>query len=252
VYKELFERLKPKMFVDPMMGSGTSIEVARELGIEAVGLDLHMGFNALRHSILETVGKEADLCLSHPPYGSMVIYSGPGGMWGDAPHPDDLSHCINDADFHEKMQLVLMNQREATRPGGFYGTIIGDLRKGGKYVSYQAECISRMPASELASVMIKAQHKTASGGKSYANMVLARIEHEYVVLWRRSEMPLFVFLKNVAVQAQARLTGVWKNVVKQCLIELGGSSDLQKLYDRVESRCEKAGTNKFWKRFARC
>jgi len=40
----------------------------------------------------------------------MVRYSGPGGMWGDKPHPGDLSHCADDAEFHEKMQAVLLNQ----------------------------------------------------------------------------------------------------------------------------------------------
>ncbi len=76
VYKELFERLQPKVFVDPMVGSGTSVEVAREMGIDAFGLDLHSGFNAVRHSILGAVGKEADLVVSHPPYGGMIVYSG--------------------------------------------------------------------------------------------------------------------------------------------------------------------------------
>lgn len=76
VYKELFERLQPKVFVDPMVGSGTSVEVAREMGIEAHGLDLHAGFNAISDSILLAVGKHADLCVSHPPYGGMIVYSG--------------------------------------------------------------------------------------------------------------------------------------------------------------------------------
>lgn len=55
IYKELLTRLQPRFFVDPMMGSGTSIEVAKDLGIEAVGLDLHQGFNVLRDSIVEAV-----------------------------------------------------------------------------------------------------------------------------------------------------------------------------------------------------
>ncbi|UUZ66259.1 hypothetical protein LP417_35170 (plasmid) [Polaromonas sp. P1-6] len=116
VYKELFEQLKPRVFVDPMVGSGTSVEVAREMGIEAHGLDLHNGFNAIRDSILGHVGKEADLVVSHPPYGAMIVYS--GNVWGSEAHPDDLSRCVDDNDFHEKMQLVLMNQRHATLSRG--------------------------------------------------------------------------------------------------------------------------------------
>lgn len=69
VYQDLFRQLKPKTFVDPMMGSGTSIEVAKEMGIIATGLDLHQGFNAVTDSILNRVGYQSDLVLSHPPYG---------------------------------------------------------------------------------------------------------------------------------------------------------------------------------------
>jgi hypothetical protein len=244
IYKELFERLSPKVFVDPMVGSGTSVEVAKEMGIEAYGLDLHSGFNCLRDSILGTVGKPADLVVSHPPYGEMIKYS--GGVWGDKAHPDDLSHCLSDEDFHNKLQLVLMNQREATRSGGFYGTIIGDLRKDGRYVSYQAETIARMPASELAAVIIKAQHNTQSASKSYGRMALPFITHEYILLWKRKESTLFGMLKTVASQAQARLTGTWKNVVKMALMGLGGKSDLPALYAAI-SNSPKALENDHWK-----
>jgi hypothetical protein len=53
------------VFTDPMVSGGTSVEVAREMGIEAHGLDLHSGFNVLKQSILEVVGKPSDLVLSH-------------------------------------------------------------------------------------------------------------------------------------------------------------------------------------------
>ncbi len=77
VYRALFEMLRPRSFCDPMAGSGTSVEVARELGILAHGLDLRMGFNALRHSILATIGGEpVDACISHVPYGVMECVNG--------------------------------------------------------------------------------------------------------------------------------------------------------------------------------
>lgn len=249
VYKDLFERLKPRVFVDPMVGSGTSYQVAQEMGIEAYGLDLHQGFNILRDSILERVGKPADLVVSHPPYHNMIVYSGckDGGIWGEEPHPDDLSRCVDVEDFHSKLQLALMNQREATLPGGHYGTILGDLRRQGLYVSLQAEAIARMPASELAAVIIKAQHNTQSERKSYARLALPLLTHEYVLIWRRQEVSLFGFLGSVAKQAQQRLTGTWRNVVKQCLMTLGGQADLARLYHEVERNCEKAANNPHWK-----
>ena len=80
VYREIFEVLHPRVFTDPMVGGGTSVEVAREMGIEAHGLDLHSGFNILKQRILDAVGKPSDLVLSHPPYHNIVVYS--GEVWG--------------------------------------------------------------------------------------------------------------------------------------------------------------------------
>lgn len=69
----------------------------------------------------------------------MIVYS--GEVWGTQAHPDDLSRCADDEDFHEKLQVVLLNQRAAARPGGHYGTIIGDRRQGGRYVSYRKSVV---------------------------------------------------------------------------------------------------------------
>jgi hypothetical protein len=145
VYKRIFEHLQPRVFTDPMMGSGTSVEVAREMGIEAHGLDLHSGFNILKDSILKAVGKPSDLVLSHPPYHDMIPYSGSEWGRGREPHPDDLSRCGSEAEFLEKLRVAILNQRKATKAaGGFYGIIIGDVRRRGQYSSYQAEAIARM------------------------------------------------------------------------------------------------------------
>jgi hypothetical protein len=182
IYKGVFEQLRPRVFTDPMVGSGTSVDVARGMGIEAHGLDLHSGFNVLAHSILERVGKPSDLVLSHPPYHDIIVYS--GKVWGKAPHPDDLSRCKTEEEFVEKLHLSLLNQRTATARGGYYGLIIGDVRRRGRYSSYQAEMIARMPKAELCAVLIKEQHNVQSEGTQYPNLTLPRILHEYIVLWQ--------------------------------------------------------------------
>lgn len=83
-------------------------------------------------------------------------------------HPDDLSSGADESEFLDKLHVLLLNQREATRPGGHYVTLIGDRRKNGSYSSYQADCITRMPRDELKSVVIKTQHNVSSRSKSYA------------------------------------------------------------------------------------
>lgn len=248
IYKALFEQYKPKTFCDPMMGSGTSIEVAQEMGIEAFGLDLHQGFNAIQDSIVERIGKQVDFCHSHPPYGKMILYS--SNVWGDKPHPADLSHCIDDEDFHEKLHMVLMNQREATKPGGYYGTLIGDLRANGQYVSYQAEQIARMPANELAAVLIKAQHNTVSGRNDYSKMKHMFITHEYIMLWQKPKAPLSLLfdLSAMAHQANRKLQSVWKVIVAHAMRTLGGKAALEDLYNRIaQDAPEKLKSNENWK-----
>lgn len=235
VYQDLYNALRPAFVIDPCMGSGTSIEVAREMGIEALGLDLHSGFNMLRDSILEASGKPADLVVSHFPYHDMIIYS--GNMYSTV-HPDDLSRCGSVEEFLEKSQQALLNQRDATRPGGHYATLIGDMRRKGAYYSFQAEFIARMPADELKGVIIKAQHNCVSDRTAYRGNFasgLPRITHEYLLVWQRPDAPVSVLmtLRNLAGQAQQRLRSTWRSIVRQAMVSLGGEATLDRLYQKV-------------------
>jgi len=248
VYKALFEQYQPKTFIDPMVGSGTSVEVAKEMGIEAYGLDLHSGFNILSDSILHSVKKQADMVFSHPPYHDMITYS--GEVWGTQPNADDLSRCVSDEDFLEKIQIALLNQREATKNGGMYGMLIGDLRRDGQYKSYQADCIARMPKSELASVIIKAQHNCVSDSRQYAKMRHMRILHEYIILWCKPKGIAVSILSDLACMANQQknaLRATWKAVVKQAMISLGGKAKLDDIYAKVaEAAPPNLAANQNW------
>jgi hypothetical protein len=147
LYRELYQQLRPRDIVEVFADSGTAKQVADELGIPIVALDLRDGFDGTRHSILEKVGHESDLVFGHAPYHTMIRYS--GHVWGEKPHPADLSHIEDIDEFIDAMQAVLLNQREATRPGGVYGTLTGDIRKEGRYTSLQAEYIARHPPTRL-------------------------------------------------------------------------------------------------------
>lgn len=245
VYRSLFEQLQPKVFIDPMVGSGTSVEVAREMKIEAHGLDLHSGFDCYSMDILTAVGKQADLVISHPPYGGQIVYA--GNVWGDAPNARDLSQC-SDEEFHERMQAVMLNQRRATRDGGHYGTLIGDWRRAGQYTCYMAEVISRMPSKELKSVMIKMQHNVTSDRRSYGRMVYPKIQHEYLILFQKAAAPVVVVLADMVREQAARVKGTWKNIVRTVLHALGGKATLDKLYAAIAHAApEKLATNEFWR-----
>lgn len=245
VYRSVFEQLQPKVFIDPMVGSGTSVEVAREMGIEAYGLDLRDGFDSARMDILSKVGKQACLTLSHPPYGGMIQYA--GNVWGDAPSAADLSAC-SDEEFHERMQAVLLNQRRATRDGGYYGALIGDWRRSGTYTCYMAEMVARMPSKELAAVLIKMQHNCTSDRKRYGKIAIAPIHHEYLCLWRKAAAPVIVLLGDMVREQHARVKGTWKNIVRIVLQALGGTASLEKIYAAVAASApERLAQNPHWR-----
>jgi hypothetical protein len=253
LYRDLFSWTRPELVVDPCVGSGTSLDVARSMGIEAVGLDLHSGFNMLRDSILGAVGRESDICVSHFPYHDMVRYSGeqyPETM-GPEYYKDDLSRCLSVEDFIEKSIVCLMNQREAVKPGGYYATLIGDQRKNGEYRSFQAEYIARMP-DELASVVIKAQHNVMSDSRDYggrfAKKGLPRILHEYLVIWQKPESTsILITLGDMARKAYSRLWSTWKAVVRHALIQLGGRAQLKDIYAFVQNvASDRIQENQHW------
>ena len=116
VMLELLAALKPRFVVDVTAGSGTNVAVCRDYGVRVLGLDLKDGFNALRDSVLGRAGEHADLTWSHPPYWDVKRYSR---------HADDLSAAVDEDAFLDRLHALLLNQREATRPGGHYVTLLG-------------------------------------------------------------------------------------------------------------------------------
>lgn len=248
VYRSHYERLRPNSVIDPCQGSGTSIDVAHEMGITALGFDLKTGFNVLRDSILATAGAHADLVISHPPYHDMIVYS--GEVYPEASQ-DDLSRSSSVDEFLERAVQMLLNQRDATVPGGHYATLIGDQRKAGKYLSYQAELIARMPRDELAGVIIKAQHNCHSDRRQYHGPPrLPLIQHEYLLVWRRPRqiMSWLSTLATIASQQKHRLKGTWKAIVRQALVSAGGTAKLPQLYERISGNArDRTDSNPHWK-----
>src|SRR5579871_3288367 len=117
VIRDLIEHFSPKTFVDVCEGSGTSRDVAKEMGVDYVGLDLHQGFDFTTDSVLKRIHVPADMVFSHPPYHTMVNYPDERKKHHLKGHGNDLSTCKSVEEFIELSQLMLMNQREATAPG---------------------------------------------------------------------------------------------------------------------------------------
>src|SRR5512141_2480380 len=146
--RDVFEWLKPKMVADPMCGSGTTGDVAKQMGIPCWLGDLHSGFNA----ITDEIPNLADLVWLHPPYHSMIVYS--GQIWGSA-HPDDLSRCPDYETFIKHLDLVSYNAYQALRPGGHLAVLVGDLKRKGVLFPIQRDM---RWFGEPLNIVIKVQH----------------------------------------------------------------------------------------------
>ena len=234
VIKELIEHFNPKLFVDACEGSGTSKDVCKEMGIEYVGLDLYKGQDFTKDAILTQLPKPACLCFTHPPYNDMIPYS--GNVYGKNILIGDTSHCRNAEEFISKSQVMLMNQREATKEGGIYCTLIGDQRGGslgkGNFRSYQADFISMMPKEELLSVAIKLQHNCMSDTRVY-NGSFIPIMHEYLLIWKKRAKSLFAISFDIASELQSRVATTWRNAIRIVMMKLQ-KADLNTIYNEIE------------------
>lgn len=233
VIKEIIEHFQPKLFVDACEGSGTSGDVCRDMGVEYIGLDLYKGNDFTSDDILTQLPRPADICFTHPPYHDMITYSGevyPGMKVGDT------SRCDSPEEFIAKSQIMLMNQREATRKGGIYATLIGDHRGGtlgsGNFRSYQSDFIQMMPKEELLSVTIKLQHNCLSDTRKY-NGNFVPIVHEYLLLWKKKEKSMFAVSFDIASELQKRVATTWRNVIRIVMMKLK-EAKLETIYAEVE------------------
>lgn len=250
VYQHLFELLSPRSFVDPMAGSFTSIHVAERLNIPALGLDLHQGFNILRDPVRDRLPAAwnggADLVLSHPPYHTMIRYS--GNVWGDEAHPDDLSQCASVDEFLEKLTLAVLNQRDATREGGVYGVILGDLRERGQYHALTSDLQASLPRAERRAILIKAQHNMQSNAQSYGRLRYGRIAHEYILLYERLKAGLGWVLSETVRQQQATSRATWAAIVRHAVTTLGPTFTNGEVYAAVLAAApERVQASEHWK-----
>jgi len=230
VMVDLINHFKPKLVVDVCEGSGTSGDVCRDMGVEYVGLDLHKGNDFTKDSVLKRLSRPADLVFSHPPYHNMIQYS--GNMYGSA-LSEDTSRCRSVDEFLAMSEVMLLNQREATREGGVYSSLIGDMRKNGMFRSFQADFINMMPKDELISVTIKIQHNCVSNNRNYSNSFIP-ILHEYLLVWKKSAATLFAITYQKAVDLTRQVATSWRNAIRLVLMELGSEVSLTEIYNEVE------------------
>ncbi len=247
IVRNLLSFFRPRhLFVDPAEGGGTSREVAKEMGVPYIGLDLHSGFNLLKDRLIEQLPKEADYVFFHPPYFDIIKYS--GNMWGVEPHPDDLSYCKTPEEFIEKMRVALQNIYEAVRRNGHYSVLIGDVRnKQYGYLSFQADIIQIAPG-KLDGILIKTQHNCVSSRRQYSGNFIP-IAHEYILNFKKEGIVVAMLqsLQQTEKKLMSLSQATWRAVVKWSLQKLGGKATLKELYEAVvEEAPDRIRRNKHW------
>jgi DNA modification methylase len=118
---------KPKdLVVDPMAGSGTTLDVARELGRRALGYDL----NVTRPDIfrcdarkLPLEDEKADFVFIDPPYSTHLTYSGDTQCVGELD--------ARDGAYYQGMEQVIGEIHRILRPGRCMALFVSDSFKKG-------------------------------------------------------------------------------------------------------------------------
>lgn len=249
--KDLLNHYRPKVFVDPAFGGKTSLDVVNELNqegrnIEFYGLDLHSNFNLLKDSLAARIGGErGDYIFFHPAYHNLIRYS--SNMWGDKPHPDDLSQCDSYESFLFKMRIAMQNIYDAVAPGKNYSILVGDIRKNGVYTSIQADLLQLAPGS-LEGIVIKEQFNCVSDRKTYANSSFISIAHEYLLNFKKN---LVFGMLDTTLNISRKLTVLananWRATVYAALNDLGGKAALPEIYSVIaEAAPEKTQKNINW------
>ena len=140
--------------MDPMVGSGTMIDVANELSRKCIAFDINpVSFRTdieladARKLPLED--NSVDFVFLHPPYWSMHRYSNPA-------IEGDLSAMTYD-DFLAACKQVLSEACRVVRPGKVIAVLAGAMRKNLKYYDIPSELffIAREVGLELYDKIVK-------------------------------------------------------------------------------------------------
>lgn len=119
---------EPKKFVEIFSGGGTGRDVANELNItNSLHLDLNNGWDALT----DEIPTGTDFVFSHPPYWDIISYAQQRNSFS----ANDLSNKMSYEEFIQKLNLVNEKIYHSLINGGRHATLIGDVRKQGKYYS---------------------------------------------------------------------------------------------------------------------
>ena len=186
--RDLLLYFKPQSVFDPMTGSGTCLDVCRELRIACTSGDIHQGFDACEPA--NFYGESAlferrsfDFVWLHPPYWRQKLY---------ADDPRDLSRARTLDVFLERYTLLLAHCRYVLKPGGIMAVLMGDYqdREAGfvpltyhtKRIAF--DCGLTQPCTDI----IRFSHGASSSRKVYRSSFIPGL-HDVCMIFQKPKEP---------------------------------------------------------------
>ena len=248
--RDLLRYYKPDTFADLAVGSGTSIEVAKDLGYtsaNSVFSDLNPKFGGVDITGDDLDFPLVDFIFFHPPYyvfpgSSMPVYSGKkcGGMWGDDINPRDGSRISDQEQFKEWFDMANANLYKLLRKGGRLAVLMGDSKYRGQYYSM----FKNMNIfGDLEQVIIKQQHNCLTDSVKYSGRFIPTV-HEYLVIIKKNDPYLvpvtYVGFTKRDMRKSKKCT--WASVIAMMLEANGGEMPIDDVVSLME-RHPKAESN---------
>jgi hypothetical protein len=245
--EDIIKQFNIRYLSDYMVGSGTTEDVCKRLGVKGTYLDLNRGFNMMSMDIPD----RPQNIFWHPPYDDIVVYSDRMykaksiiEKFGFDPRIDDLSRCKNWDDFVKKMNYCCVKQFASLEKGGRMFVLMGDIKKRGKLYSMICDLNK---VGTLEQIVVKMQHNCVSDRCTYYGNFIP-IVHEYLMIVRKDNALIFpVKMSSVKMfDMRHSCSTTWLDVISAVLEESDGPMTLSDIYQSIEGH-NKCNNNKFWK-----
>lgn len=180
---------KKSLVLDPMAGSGTTIDVCRHLKRKYLAYDLHPSRKDIKRNDsrrLPVRDERVDLVFLHPPYWNLVYYS---------QDKRDLSRSRSLDDFLNGMREVIIESKRVLKKHGHLCVLIGDVVRNGQFIPLSRKIanmcegiglVDRGTAIKLTNGSVSQIGKGRIIYAELANKNNLRISHDIVMFWQKA------------------------------------------------------------------
>ena len=243
--EDIITQYKLKGLNDYMVGSGTTEDVVKKMGLQGDFYDLNRGYDMLSMDIPQ----RAQNIFWHPPYDNIIIYSGEQYSaenvmreYGFDPRINDLSRCKDWDEFVKKMNYCCMKQFTSLEKGGRMFILVGDIKKKGKMFSMLNDIVK---PGILEQIIIKMQYNCVSDSRTYKGSFVP-IVHEYLlVLKKESAVVIPVkWSRDYTYDVRDSQKVTWRDVLASIMQDYG-EMPLSRIYSILEGH-QKCQGNPHW------